>query len=103
MLDFGDECGIMVIEVNAMHKGVNMNRAIEVLVSTFNDGVNNMYNTVTIDRWYDEKHDDYVFTFNGQVEHLSDNASFVSIIRRVYGEKLLDFKIKRDVTGKLLL
>ena len=31
-----------------------MDRTQEFLISTFNDGVNNMYSKITVDRWYDE-------------------------------------------------
>ena len=72
-----------------------MNRTQEFLISTFNDGVNNMYRKITVDRWYDEKHDDFVFTFNGQIEHLNTSPSFINIVKEVYGEKLLDLKLKR--------
>lgn len=75
-----------------------MNRTLEFKISTFNDGVNNMYRPLTVERWYDERHDDYVFTFNGQVEHLDNSASFMNIIKKVYGDKLLDCKICRDIS-----
>ena len=75
-----------------------MNRTILVKVSTFNDGINNIYREVSIDRWYDSKYDDYVFTFNGQVEHLDNGASFHNIIKKVYGDDLRDFKIIRDIS-----
>lgn len=74
-----------------------MNRTQEFLISTFNDGINNIYRRITVDRWYDEKHDDFVFTFNGQIEYLNTSPSFINIVKEVYGEKLLDFKLERNV------
>lgn len=71
-----------------------MNRKIKLKISTFNDGVNNMYRYITVDRWYDEKYKDYVFTFNGEIEHLDESPSFINIIKKVYGNKLLDYKLK---------
>ena len=76
-----------------------MNRTLEFKISTFNDGVNNMYRTLIVERWYDERHDDYIFTFNGQVEHLDKSASFMNIIKKVYGEKLLDCRMCRDISS----
>ena len=69
---------------------------MKFLVSTFNDGVNNIYNTITVDRWYDSKYNDFVFTFNGEVEYLSNNASFMNIVKEVFGDRLLDAKLKGD-------
>ena len=61
-------------------------------ISTFNDGVNNIYRTLEIERWFDIEHGDYVFTFNREVEHISKNASFDNILKLVFGNKLLDCK-----------
>lgn len=72
------------------------NKSMEFLVSTFNDGVNNIYNIITVDRWYDSRHDDFVFTFNGEIEYLSNNASFMNIVKEVFGDRLLDAKLKGD-------
>ena len=72
------------------------NKSMKFLVSTFNDGVNNIYNTITVDRWYDSKYTDFVFTFNGEVEYLSNNASFMNIVKEVFGDRLLDAKLKGD-------
>jgi len=72
------------------------NKSMKFLVSTFNDGVNNIYNTITVDRWYDSKYNDFVFTFNGEVEYLSNNASFMNIVKEVFGDRLLDAKLKGD-------
>ena len=73
------------------------NESIRILVSTFNDGINNIYRKVLIDRWYDAKHKDYVFTFNGEVEYLSDSPCFDSIIKSVYGETLRDYVRKERI------
>jgi hypothetical protein len=73
------------------------NESLRILVSTFNDGVNNIYRKVLIDRWYDAKHKDYVFTFNGEVEYLSDSPCFDSIIKSVYGEDLRDYVRKERI------
>lgn len=72
-----------------------MNREQEFLISTFSDGVNNIYRRVSIERYYDEDFKDYIFTFNGQIEHLNSSASFVNIIKTVYGKNLLDYKVVR--------
>jgi hypothetical protein len=85
----------MLLRDNTMSQGDSMNREQEFLISTFNDGVNNIYRKIIVDRWYDEKHDDFVFTFNGQIEHLNNSPSFINIVKEVYGEKLLDLKLKR--------
>ena len=73
------------------------NESLRILVSTFNDGVNNIYRKVLIDRWYDAKNKDYVFTFNGEVEYLSDSPCFDSIIKSVYGETLKDYVRKERI------
>lgn len=78
-----------------MSQGDDMNREQEFLISTFNDGVNNMYRRVSIERYYDEDFKDYIFTFNGEIEHLNNSPSFINIIKAVYGNNLLDYKVVR--------
>ena len=66
---------------------------VELLVSTFNDGVNNIYHKLTLDRWYDARFGDYVFTFNGEVEYLASSGNINTLLNNVYGSSLLDYKL----------
>jgi hypothetical protein len=85
----------MLLRDNTMSQRDNMNREQEFLISTFNDGVNNIYRRVFIERYYDEYFKDYIFTFNGQIEHINNNPSFINMLNKVYGKDLLDYKVVR--------
>ena len=70
------------------------NITVTILVRQFFDGVNWLHRTVTIDRWYDAKHGDYVFTIDGEIEHLRDNASLKGFIDSIFPNKMVKNSLK---------
>ena len=65
------------------------NITIKITVRQFFDGVNWLHRTVTIDRWYDAKHGDYVFTIDGEIEHIRDRASIREFIDSIFPNKMV--------------